>query len=166
MPVKMIPWSLPHRDAKWQLRRGQALLQEMQTRRSCRQFSDEPVPREVIECLMEIAHSAPSGANQKPWHFVAIDDPLLKNRLRLAAEKVERENSNRRYPPEWIEALEPLGTTAEKPFLETAPWLIVLFRANWTLQNNCKRKTYYPIESLGIMSGFLLMACHQLGLAA
>ena len=166
MPAKMIPWSLPYRNTPWQLRHGRELLQEMQTRRSCRKFSDQPVSRDVIEILLEIAHSAPSGANQKPWHFVAINDPALKTRIRVAAEEIERENYNRRYPPQWLDVLELLGTTAEKPYLEIAPWLIILFRVNWIMHGSQKRKIYYPHESIGIMSGYLFMACHQLGLAA
>lgn len=165
MPAKMIPWSLPRRDAGWQLVRGQALLEEMQGRRSCRYFSDRPVERRVIELAMEIAHTAPSGANRKPWHFVAIDDAAMKREIRLAAEQEERENYEHRFPEEWLEALEPIGTGPDKPYLELAPWLVVLFRVDWELAGGQKRKNYYPMESIGIMSGFFLMACHMLGLA-
>jgi nitroreductase len=161
----MIPWTLPDRTPQWQRERAAALLQEMNGRRSCRHFSSRPVPRELLEQAMAIAHTAPSGANRKPWRFVAIDDPVLKREIRLAAEKEERENYGRRFPPEWLEALEPLGTNAEKPFLESAPWLVVLFRVDSETISGKTYKNYYPMESIGIMSGFFLMACHLLGLA-
>ncbi len=165
MPARMIPWSLPERSPDEQIARGHALHREMQNRRSCRAFSDRPVPRELIELALRIAHSAPSGANRKPWHFVAIDDPEMKREIRLAAEQEERENYERRFPPEWLEALEPIGTDASKPYLEVAPWLIALFRVDYELIGGRPQKNYYPMESLGIMSGFFIMACHQLGLA-
>ncbi len=165
MPANMIPYSLPPRTAEWQVARGRELLTEMQQRRSCRYFSDRQVPRDVIELALDIAHTSPSGANRKPWRFVAIDDPAIKREIRLAAEEEERRNYGQRFPDEWLKALEPLGTGPEKPYLEIAPWLIVLLRVDWELVDGEKRKNYYPIESIGIMSGFLLMACHQLGLA-
>lgn len=165
MPAAMMPYVLPPREPDWQRSHGGDLLAEMKQRRSCRAFSPRPVPREVIELAMAIAHTAPSGANRKPWRFVAIDDPALKREIRLAAEAEERENYDRRFPPEWLEALEPIGTGPEKPYLEIAPWLVVLFRIDWEWIGDRKQKNYYPSESLGIMSGFFLMACHQLGLA-
>ncbi len=137
----------------------------MRRRRSCRMFSNEPVPRELIERLISIAHSAPSGANRQPWHFVAVDDPGLKHEIRLAAEAEERENYGRRFPPEWLEALEPLGTDAEKSFLEIAPWLVVPFRIDWEEMGGKRIQNYYPAESIGIAVGMFLMACHQVGLA-
>jgi nitroreductase len=161
----MIPWTLPRCDIASQLARGRELLDEARVRRSCRYFSPEPVPREVLELAMEIAHSAPSGANRKPWRFVAIDDPEIKRRIRLAAEEEERKNYDKRMPREWLEALEPLGTGPEKPYLEVAPWLVVLFRIDWEIVGGEKLKSYYPMESLGIMAGFFLMACQRLGLA-
>lgn len=165
MPARRIPWSLPVRTEQQQLERGRALLAEMNGRRSCRAFSRRPVPRELIELAMEIAHSAPSGANRKPWRFVAIDDPDVKREVRIGAEQEERENYERRFPPEWLDALEPIGTDADKPYLEAAPWLVVLFRVDYELVDGRAVKNYYPMESIGIMSGFFLMACHQLGLA-
>ena len=165
MPANMIAYRLPPRDTQWQRRRSAELLAEMRQRRSCRQFCDRPVSRELIQTALDIAHTAPSGANRKPWHFVAIDDPALKREIRLAAEAEERENYDRRFPDEWLDALEPLGTGPDKPHIEVAPWLIVLFRVDWEMIDGRKRKNYYPAESIGIMAGMLLMALHQLGLA-
>jgi nitroreductase len=145
--------------------RADALLVEMTARRSCRYFSDDPVPRELIEKLIAIGHTAPSGANRKPWRFVAVDDVGLKREIRQAAEQEERENYRRRFPQEWLDALEPIGTDARKPFLEIAPWLVVLFRIDWELLNGERYPNYYPAESTGIAAGMFLMACHQVGLA-
>jgi nitroreductase len=128
-------------------------------------FSRDPVPREIIEQLIAVAHSAPSGANRQPWHFVAIDDPQLKHEIRLAAEAEERENYGHRFPPEWLEALEPLGTNADKEFLDIAPWLVVPFRVDWVKINGQRIQNYYPAESIGIAAGMFIMACHQIGLA-
>jgi nitroreductase len=165
VPAPTIPYSLPARTPEWQLQRARELLDEMQQRRSCRYFSERPVPRDVIETVLAVAHTAPSGANRKPWRFVAIDDPQMKREIRLAAEAEERENYDRRFPDEWLEALEPLGTGPEKPYLEMAPWLVVLLRVDWEMIDGVKRKNYYPAESFGLMSGMLFMACHQVGLA-
>ncbi len=166
MPARMIPYDFNRREPAEMAARGRLLLDEMRRRRSCRHFSDRPVPRNVIELALEIAHTAPSGANRKPWTFVAIDDPAIKSEIRLAAEAEERENYAHRFPAEWLEALEPIGTGPDKPYLEIAPWLIVLFRVDYELlASGEKQKSYYPVESIGIMSGFFLMACHQLGLA-
>ncbi len=137
----------------------------MSARRSCRFFSDEPVPRDLIESLIAIAHSAPSGANRKPWRFVAVDDPKIRHEIRVAAEAEERESYDHRMPKEWLEALEPLGTNAEKPFLEIAPWLVVMFRIDWEEIAGQRVSNYYPAESTGIAAGFFIMACHQVGLA-
>ncbi len=165
MPAKMIRYSLPARETAWQVQRGRELLNEMNGRRSCRHFSDRPVHREVLELALEIAHSAPSGANRKPWRFVVVDDPELKRRIRIAAEAEERESYEHRMPPEWLAALEPLGTTPEKPFLEIAPYLVVVFRIDFEMVGGKRVRSYYPVESAGLASGFFLMACHSLGLA-
>lgn len=165
MPAEMIPYCMPIRSNEDVRRRSAELLAEMVKRRSCRSFRPDPIPRDVIERLIAVAHSAPSGANRKPWRFVAVDDPSLKREIRLAAEAEERENYDRRFPPEWLEALEPIGTNAEKPFLEIAPWLIVMFRIDWELIGDRKVQNYYPAESIGIAAGMFLMACHQTGLA-
>ena len=134
-------------------------------RRSVRFFSDAPVSREVIEHLIRIAGTAPSGANLQPWHFVAIDDPVIKKQIRDAAEQAEKGFYEHRAPAEWLKALEPLGTDWRKPFLETAPWLIVVFRRRWLAVNGQVQKTYYSSESVGIAVGMLIAAVHRAGLA-
>jgi iodotyrosine deiodinase len=139
----------------------------LQRRRTVRMFSDRPVARAVIEQCLGAAASAPSGANLQPWHFVAVSDPAIKRRIRMAAEKEERLFYEQRAPQEWLDALAPLGTDAEKPFLEIAPWLIAVFAQKWgRLPDGRKVKHYYPNESVGIATGLLLAAVHQCGLAA
>lgn len=165
MPAPMIPYHLPPRSTASQVDRLDALSVEMRGRRSCRDFSDKPVPRAVIERILEVAHTAPSGANRRPWRFVAVSEPRMKREIRVAAEAEERENYDRRFPPEWLEALAPIGTSWEKPFLEIAPWLIVVFRIDWEEVDGRRLKNYYPIESTGLAAGFLLMAAHMAGLA-
>lgn len=165
MPASSIAYRLPVVTEAEQLQRLEAMRMELLGRRSCRFFSERPVSRAVIEAVLEVANTAPSGANRKPWRFVAVDDPAMKRAIRAAAEKEERENYAHRFPVEWLEALEPLGTSAEKPFLEVAPWLIVVLRIDWEEVEGRKVKNYYPVESTGIASGLLLMAAHRAGLA-
>ncbi len=165
MPPKMIPYSLPVRDAEWMQQRADALLAEMTARRSCRDFADRPVPRRLIETLLAVAHTSPSGANRKPWRFVAVDDPQMKHDIRVAAEEEERKSYDVRMPAEWLEALEPIGTGPEKPFLEVVPWLIAVFRIDWVEEGGVRLKNYYPVESVGLAAGIFLAACHQVGLA-
>ena len=142
------------------------LWEKMRTRRSVRSFSDRDVPQALIETCLRIAGSAPSGANQQPWHFAAIQSPEIKRRIRLAAEAEEREFYNERAPDEWLQALAPIGTDAEKPFLEAAPWLIAVFAASWSKDGEGKRvKHYYPKESVGIATGMLIQSLHLAGLA-
>jgi len=161
----MIPYCVDRRTPEAMMARASASLTEMQTRRSCRFFSDEPVPRTLIETLITVGHSAPSGANRKPWRFVAVDDAQLKHEIRVAAEAEERESYDHRMPQPWLDALEPIGTDAHKPFLEIAPWLVVMFRIDWEELEGQRYPNYYPSESAGIAAGFFLMACHQAGLA-
>jgi len=138
----------------------------MSRRRTVRDFDPRPVPREAIEACLAAAGSAPSGANQQPWHFVAVSDPGVKRRIREAAEAEEREFYERRAPDEWLEALKPIGTDWQKPFLETAPWLIAIFVQKWgRAADGSKMKHYYPSESVGIATGILITALHQAGLA-
>lgn len=165
MPAPVTPYHLPRRDVSQQLTRADELLAEMNRRRSCRLFSDRAVHRDVIEKAIAIAHSAPSGANRKPWRFVVVDDPALKREIRLAAEAEERESYDHRMTPDWLAALEPIGTNWEKPFLEIAPYLVVIFRLDSQEVEGRLQRNYYPVESAGLASGFFLMACHMLGLA-
>lgn len=165
MTYDPIPYNFQTFDESQMLVRARGLLAEMTRRRSCRSFSDRPVPRELIEKLIAIAAQAPSGANRQPWRFVAVDDAALKREIRRAAEAEERESYQHRMPREWLEALEPLGTDAHKPFLEIAPWLIMVFQVTREEVNGRWVKSYYPMESVGIAAGMFLMACHQVGLA-
>lgn len=148
-----------------QLERSRALLKRFQRRRSVRAFSPEPVPLELIENAIRFAGSAPSGANQQPWRFVVVRDPALKSQIRHAAEEEERENYQQRFPDEWLQALEPFGTDWHKEFLETAPYLIIVFRIDYGIENEMKIKHYYVQESVGIATGFLIAALHESGLA-
>jgi len=148
------------------LRRAQDFHALMQRRRTVRDFDPRPVPREVIAACIAAAGTAPSGANQQPWHFVAVSDPDVKRRIRLAAEAEEREFYERRAPDEWLDALRPIGTDWHKPFLETAPWLIAIFVQKWgRAADDSKVKHYYPAESVGIATGLLITALHSAGLA-
>jgi iodotyrosine deiodinase len=151
-----------------QLARSRAFLERIASRRTVRDFSAEPVPFELIENAIRAASLAPSGANQQPWRFVVVSDPDLKRQIREAAEAEERENYENRFPGEWLQALAPLGTDWHKPFLETAPYLIVVFRIDYGIPDNDlagRIKHYYVQESVGIASGFLLAALHFAGLA-
>jgi len=140
--------------------------QTMAKRRSVRDFSDKPIPDTVLEQAILAAGTAPSGANMQPWHFVVVQDPSLKQQIRLAAEKEERELYAHRASDEWLQALAPLGTDANKPFLETAPALIAVFLKKVTLaEDGSKQKNYYTSESVGIATGMLITALHQAGLA-
>ena len=142
-----------------------ARAQALRRRRTVRDFAPTPVPRAVSEACLMAAGNAPSGANQQPWRFVAIADPALKRRIRLAAEE-ERAFYARRAPEEWLQALAPLGTDADKPVLETAPWLIAVFyQRTGIAADGGKQKRYYPHESTGIACGMLVAALHQAGLA-
>jgi iodotyrosine deiodinase len=137
----------------------------MDQRRSIRHFSDQPVPREVIEQLVLTASSAPSGAHQQPWTFCMVSDPEIKKQIRIAAEQEEYESYNNRMSEEWLEALKPLGTDWNKPFLEIAPWLIIVFKKSFDYkEDGSKSKNYYVNESVGLASGFLISAIHHAGL--
>ncbi|MGR3591111.1 MAG: nitroreductase family protein [Limimaricola soesokkakensis] len=145
---------------------ARAHFDAMATRHSVREFCDRPVPREVIETAIATAGRAPSGANQQPWHFVAISDPDMKARIRAAAEEEERAFYGGGAPDEWIAALEPIGTGASKPHLEVAPWLIVVFAQRWgTRSDGSRYKHYYVPESVGLATGFLIGALHLSGLS-
>ena len=139
----------------------------MQRRRTVRHFSDRSVPEEIIEECLLTAGSAPNGANLQPWHFVVVTDPKVKREIRIAAEQEEDEFYHRRAPQEWLDALEVIGTDERKPFLETAPCLIVIFGKNHSLLPDGRRvKNYYVNESVGIATGFLIAAVHNAGLVS
>ena len=162
---------LPHEFTRLPLaemrERANAFHAEIHRRRTVRDFSDEPVPRDVIESCLRAAGCAPSGANQQPWRFVAISNPATKRIIRDAAEAEEREFYDRRVTEEWRAALAPLGTDASKPFLDTAPWLIAIFYEAYSVSAAGEReKRYYPMDSVGIATGFLVAALHHAGLAS
>ncbi len=148
------------------IERARAFNSEIQRRRTVREFSDRPVPREIIEHCLLAAGSAPSGAALQPWHFVVISDPTVKARIRLEAEKEEREFYNGRAPQEWLDALAPLGTDEHKEFLDIAPYLIAIFeKTHSTLDDGRRVKNYYVGQSTGIACGMLITALHASGLA-
>jgi iodotyrosine deiodinase len=148
-------------------RRAQSFADELHRRRTVREFSARPVPREIIESCVRAAGSAPSGANLQPWHFCVVSDQAVKRRIRAAAEKEERDFYEHRAPQEWLDALAPLGTDSSKPFLEIAPWLIVCFVQLWgLLPDGRKVKHYYAQESAGLATGMLIAALHHAGLVA
>lgn len=156
-----------NRSDKELIDRAREFYATMQKRRTVRDFSDRPVPREVIEHCIRAAGAAPSGANLQPWHFVAITDPKVKREIRVAAEAEEKEFYEHRAPKAWLEALAPLGTDWHKPFLETAPWLIAIFaQPVRILPNGTRSPTYYAIESVGIAAGMLVTAVHSCGLVS
>mgnify|MGYP000215182094 CR=1 FL=1 len=154
-----------HQPIKKVLEASNKFLHEMELRRSVRHFSDKEIPKEVIEGLIKTASTAPSGANKQPWTFVAISNPAIKAKIRAAAEQEEREFYENRATEEWLSDLAPLGTDWSKPFLETAPWLIVVFKQAYNQLEETKSKNYYVQESVGIACGFLIAAIHQVGLA-
>ncbi len=149
------------------LRRSRELYEEMSRRRTVRDYSDRPIPVEVMENAIRVAGTAPSGAHKQPWHFVLVGDPETKARIREAAEIEEKESYESRMPAEWLADLAPLGTDWHKPFLTTCPWLVVVFARVYGLEANTgvKSKHYYVQESVGIAVGFLLAALHQAGIA-
>ncbi|NCQ34925.1 nitroreductase family protein [bacterium] len=165
-PDMIPPPPLPAWTPAQMLSRAEAFRDSMTRRRSVREFSDRAVPWNIIRACLECAGQAPSGANKQPWHFEAVAEADLKRRIRLAAEEEERRFYRDRAPQDWLDDLEPLGTNADKPFLETAPWLIAVFeqRHGKDEQGN-KQKHYYTKESVGLATGFLIAALHQAGLA-
>jgi len=148
------------------LNRSGNLLNALKTRRSVRDFSQRPVSEEIIHNCIKTAASAPSGANKQPWHFVIVKDPSIKKEIRIAAEAEEKEFYSHRATKEWLEDLNQFGTDWQKPFLETAPYLIVIFKEVIDTRGNESRKNYYENESVGIATGFLLAAIHNAGLVS
>jgi iodotyrosine deiodinase len=160
------PLQFSSRTPEEMLQAAHEFYARIRTRRTVREFSPRPVTREIIEYALSAAGTAPSGANMQPWHYVAIADLDLKKKIRIAAEQEEKEFYTHRASEEWLKALEPLGTNENKPFLETAPWLIAVFLKKFSFDAHGHRlKNYYTAESVGISCGFLLCALHWAGLA-
>ena len=161
-----MPLAFERMGTEEQLARSTAFLASMRRRRTVRHFSVEPVPWQLVENAIATAATAPSGAHQQPWTFVAVADPALKGRIRRAAEQEERRSYEGRMSAEWLEALRPLGTDWRKPHLEDAPWLVVVFEQAYALRpDGSKVKHYYVRESVGIAVGLLLASLHEAGLA-
>ena len=165
MSVQPYP-PLPDLSDDERVARARAAFERLQSRRSCRSFSDMAVPREVIEYAIRAAGTAPSGANHQPWHFAAVSSAEMKRAIREAAEAEERAFYGGKASEEWLDALAPIGTDAEKPFLETAPWLIVCFaQRKGGIEEDGKAQNYYVTESVGLACGMLLATLHEAGLA-
>ena len=147
--------------------RARAFLKQAQNRRTVRDFSDRPIPRDIIETCILAAGTAPNGAHRQPWRFVAVSDPEITRAIRVAAEEEEKAFYEGRAPDDWLEALAPLGTDEKKPFLEGAPYLIVVFAESYAVEENGeKSKNYYVSESVGIATGILVTAIHEAGLVS
>ncbi|MEZ4450931.1 MAG: nitroreductase family protein [Nannocystaceae bacterium] len=165
-PPGFIPYRPPRLSAAEMEARGAAFEASMEARRSVRFFSDEPVPRSLIERAIRTASTAPSGAHRQPWRFVAVQDPAIKRQIREAAEVEERESYEGRMPAAWLEALRPLGTDWQKPYLEIVPWIVVVFEERHGIGEDGEAiKNYYVKESVGIACGLFIAALHTMGLA-
>lgn len=167
---KYMPHFIPYHplqfSAEEQLQRSQEFYDLCKSRRTVREFSSRPVPRELLELLIRTACTAPSGANKQPWRFVVVTDTNIKHEIRIAAEKEEKENYEHRMPQEWLDDLAALGTDWHKEFLEIAPALIVAFSIDYMKEGAELRKNYYVKESVGLACGFLLAAIHNAGLVS
>lgn len=160
-----IPYKIPFVSPSEMIQKSQIFLAKMRQRRSVRFFSDAPVSKEVIENIVQTAASAPSGANRQPWTFCVVSDPVLKRAIREAAEKEEYISYTQRMTEEWLKDLAPFGTDWTKPFLEIAPYLIIVFKRNYEFEENGhKHNNYYVTESVGLACGFLIAAIHEAGL--
>jgi iodotyrosine deiodinase len=163
----LVPWRpYPERSDEEQIALAHAFAERMATRRSCRDFSDRPVPRGTIEAALRAAGTAPSGANRQPWHFCVLSSPEVKATIRVAVEEEERQFYGGRAGRDWLSAVRPLATAPEKPFLETAPWLIAVFAQNRSLEGEDLQPNYNVAESVGIACGLLLASLHEAGLAS
>ena len=163
---RFVPLDFAERPAAEMSERAASFSELMRRRRTVRHFDDRPIPADVVDHALITAGSAPSGANRQPWHFVVVTDAAKKAAIRKAAEKEEREFYSRRASMQWLEALQPLGTDADKPFLTTAPVLIAIFLRRFNLEAEGKRlKNYYTAESVGIATGMLIAALHNAGVA-
>jgi iodotyrosine deiodinase len=166
MEAKFISYTKQSYSEAETLKRSQEHFDYMNTRRTVREFSPKPIPTEVIENIIKTASTAPSGAHKQPWIFCIVTNPEIKSKIKIAAEKEEYESYNGRMPEDWLEDLSYLGTDWNKPFLETAPALIVVFKKSYDLKNGKKKNNYYVSESVGLACGFLLEAIHYCGLVA
>ena len=146
------------------IHRSKSFLSDILKRRTVRDFSDKPVPVDIIIDAVKAASSAPSGANKQPWHFVVVKDPEIKKEIRIGAEKEEKAFYEHRAPDYWLKDLNQFGTDWHKPFLEIAPYVIIVFKKHYDLEGEKQKKNYYVNESVGIASGFLLIALHNAGL--
>lgn len=162
---RFVPLAFERRPPGEMLARARAFRAELATRRSVRHFSDEPLPAGLLDECIAAAGTAPSGANRQPWTFVVVTDPETKRKIRVAAEEEERQLYEHRLTDEWREALEPLGTDWQKPYLEHVPALIAVFRHSYGVEEGRTRRNYYTQESVGIALGFLIAALHHAGLA-
>ncbi len=163
---RLIPLPFERLEVEQMRARAQAFHERADRRRSVRFFSDEPIPLDVVRTAIRSAGTAPSGAHKQPWTFALVTDPEIKRKIRIAAEAEERETYEHRMSDEWRAALAPIGTDANKPFLETVPALIVVFRQDWeAMPDGSRRKNYYVQESVGIATGMLIAALNDAGLA-
>lgn len=161
-----IPYKIATYPEKEMLSKSKSFYQLMNIRRTVRDFSDKPVPKEIMENIISTASTAPSGAHKQPWNFCLVGDPEIKKQIRKAAEKEEKENYSGRMSERWLRDLNPFGTDWKKPFLEVVPWHIVVFKRVYEVVNGEKNNNYYVNESVGIATGFLLAAIHNSGLVA
>lgn len=166
MHNKFIPFQQKEMSSEEQLQKSQAFFNQMDERRSIREFSDKPVDLTIIQNIIKTASTAPSGAHKQPWTFCVVSNPEIKKEIRIAAEKEEYESYNGRMSERWLKDLEPFATNWEKPFLERAPYLIVIFKRAYEHQENEKHNNYYVNESVGIATGMLLTAIHNAGLVS
>lgn len=164
--METIDLQFQHLAESEMLSRAETFEKLMQNRRTVRDFSDESIPSKIIEQCLKTAISAPSGANRQPWHFAVVSDPALKKKIRDGAEKEELEFYSKRVPQDWLDVLAPLGTDANKSFLERAPYLIVIFSQKYEIDGAGKKhKNYFVVESVSIATGLLIAALHNAGLA-
>lgn len=165
-PYPFVPYDFDRVDPQTTSQRAADFYALMDRRRSVREFTDQPVPREWVETAIRTASTAPSGAHRQPWKFVAISDPEIKRRIRIAAEEEEKNTYENRMSDEWREALAPLGTDWRKPFLEVVPWIVVVFEELYAVEpDGSKRKNYYVPQSVGLACGLFIASLHSMGLA-
>jgi nitroreductase len=164
---KHIPYQPEKFSEEVMIKRARDLFEMANRRRTIREFSNKPVPREIMLDIIKTAGTSPSGANKQPWTFCLVSDPAIKKQIRIAAEEEEYQSYHSRMSQEWLKDLKPMGTDWNKPFIETAPWLIVAFRKIYDMdEKGMKTNNYYVTESIGLACGMLLLAIHNAGLSA